>query len=136
MYFKTPGNGQLRDAIIAVHGASLAEQLLPLPIRGKTSALSGFLSRPELKKPNRKWQYFYVNTRPIRSPLLYRAVEQAYQGMLVSREFPVAIINVNIDPKMVDVNVHPQKAKFAFAGIRIYFAPFMRFCAAVCRSIR
>lgn len=114
LYFKTPGNGQLRDAIIAVHGASLAEQLLPFAYQGENICLSGFLSRPELKKPNRKWQYFYVNTRPIRSPLLYRAVEQAYQGMLVSREFPVAIINVNIDPKMVDVNVHPQKSEIRF----------------------
>lgn len=114
LYFKTPGNGQLRDAIIAVHGASLAEQLLPFAYQGENICLSGFLSRPELKKPNRKWQYFYVNTRPIRSPLLYRAVEQAYQGMLVSREFPVTIINVNIDPKMVDVNVHPQKSEIRF----------------------
>ena len=114
LYYKTPGNGQLRDAIIAVHGSSLMEQLLPLSYEGENISLSGYISRPELKKSNRKLQCFYINCRPIRSPLLYRAVDQAYQGMLVSREFPVAIINIVIDPGQVDINVHPQKNEVRF----------------------
>ncbi|HCF48676.1 MAG TPA: DNA mismatch repair protein MutL, partial [Syntrophomonas sp.] len=61
LYYKTPGNGQLRDAIIAVHGSSLMEQLLPLSYEGENISLSGYISRPELKKSNRKLQCFYIN---------------------------------------------------------------------------
>ncbi len=114
LYYKTPGNGELKDAIIAVHGSSLMEQLLAFTYEGDKISLSGYISRPELKKSNRKLQLFYINHRPIRSPLLYRAVDQAYQGVLVSREFPVAIVNLSIDPEAVDVNVHPQKIEVRF----------------------
>lgn len=114
LYYKTPGNGQLRDAIIAVHGSSLMEQLLDFTYEGERISLSGYISAPELKKSNRKLQLFYINHRPIRSPLLYRAIDQAYQGMLVSREFAAAIVHITIEPEAVDVNVHPQKLEVRF----------------------
>ncbi len=114
LYYKTPGNGQLKDAVIAVYGSSFLEQLLPFTYEGEKITLSGYISRPEFKKSNRKLQVFYINHRPIRSPLLYRAIDQACQGFLVSREFPVAIVNITIDPQEVDVNVHPQKTEVRF----------------------
>lgn len=114
LYFKTPGNGKLRDAIVAIYGHTMMEKLLSFTYTGQDVAISGYLSIPEFKKSNRKMQCFFVNRRPIRSPVLYRAVDQAYQGMLVSREFPVALVSIAINPEQVDVNVHPQKSEVRF----------------------
>lgn len=121
LYFKTPGNGQLRDAIVAVHGHTMMEKLLPCAYAGEDVSINGYLSIPELKKSNRKLQCFFVNHRPIRSPVLYRAVDQAYQGMLVSREFPAALLSITINPEQVDVNVHPQKTEVRFRRDRDVF---------------
>lgn len=114
LYFKTPGNGQLRDVVIAVYGQTLAEKLLPFTYKGDQVEARGYLSIPEFKKSNRKLQCFFINRRPVRSPVLYRAVDQAYQGRLVSREFPVVLLFIDLDPAQVDVNVHPQKSEVRF----------------------
>lgn len=113
-YFKTPGNGNLRDAVLAVYGADFLNPLIDIEYKGQNYSIKGLISRPEVKKNNRKNQLFFVNNRPIRSNLLYKAVDEAYKGLLVSREYPVVILSLAIPPAEVDVNVHPQKTEVRF----------------------
>lgn len=114
LYFKTPGNGSLQDAITAIYGSDLAQKMLPFQYQGQSISVSGLLSPPEIKKSNRKMQWFFVNHRPIRSPILYRTIDSAYQGLLVSREFPVVMVSLIVEPCQVDINVHPQKSEVRF----------------------
>ena len=67
-----------------------------------------------MKRSNRKNQLIFINRRPISSPVIYRAIDQAYQGRLLSREHPVVILSIDLDPAQVDVNVHPQKSQVRF----------------------
>ncbi|MEN6325492.1 MAG: DNA mismatch repair endonuclease MutL [Syntrophomonas sp.] len=120
-YFKTPGNGQLRDAIIAVFGKDYNQNLLDISFRGFSYSLTGLISTPAVSRLNRKNQFFFVNNRPVRSPMLYKAVDTAYRGLLVSREHPVVILHLTIPPDQLDVNVHPQKSEVRFRDEKAVF---------------
>lgn len=114
LYFKTPGNGNLRDALIAINGKDFAEQFIDLKISGETCSAYGLITRPEFHRINRKNQIFYVNNRIIKSPMLARAVDEGYKGLLLSREYPGVIVFLTIAPGEVDINVHPQKTELRF----------------------
>lgn len=113
-YFKTPGNGNVQDAVRAVFGHDFADSLIYVDYKGDYYAINGLISSPDYTKGNRKSQYFFVNSRPIRSPILYKAIDAGYQGLLISKEYPVVILSINLPPENVDVNVHPQKSEVRF----------------------
>jgi len=121
-YFKTPGNGSIRDAAVAVYGAEFVKTLLDISYQGELFALQGMISPPDTTRQNRRGQLFFVNKRPIRSSLLYRAIDVAYQGLLLSREYPIVILNISVPGNLVDVNVHPQKWEVRFADEKQVFS--------------
>ncbi len=113
-YFKTPGNSSLLDTVMAVYGRDFTDHLMEVSYAGDDYQLKGLISQADIKRTNRKNQVFFINRRPIRSPILYRAVDKAYQGRLLSREYPVVILSIDLDPSTIDVNVHPQKNEIRF----------------------
>ncbi len=113
-YFKTPGHNSLLDTVISIYGKDFADQLMEVDYKGQDYLIQGLISQPEMKRSNRKNQLVFINRRPISSPLIYRAIDQAYHGRLLSREHPVVIISLELDPAKVDVNVHPQKSQVRF----------------------
>lgn len=113
-YFKTPGNGVLLDTLTCLYGGDFAQYLTEIDYRGTHVNITGLISSPEFKKVNRKQQQFFVNRRPVKSPLLFRAVDTAYRGKLLTREYPVCFLSITIPPAEVDVNVHPQKSEVRF----------------------
>ncbi|MDD3889041.1 MAG: DNA mismatch repair endonuclease MutL, partial [Syntrophomonadaceae bacterium] len=121
LFFKTPGSGKLRDALIAVYGSDINENLVEIFYQGDTYSLSGLISTPEISRRNRKNQLFFVNRRPIRSPLLYKALDNAYKGLLISREHPIVILEISMPADLVDVNVHPQKNEVRFKDEKALF---------------
>lgn len=121
-YFKTPGNGSLRDAAAAVYGSEFVKPLLDISYQGEYYQLQGMISGPETTRNNRRSQLLFVNQRPVRSSLLYKAIDTAYQGLLLSREYPIVILNLKLPGEMVDVNVHPQKWEVRFADEKQVFS--------------
>lgn len=121
-YFKTPGNGSVRDAAVAVYGSQFVQTLLDISYQGDSLSLAGMISPPETTRNNRRSQLLFVNNRPVRSSLLYRAIDVAYQGLLLSREYPIVILDLSVPPQMVDVNVHPQKWEVRFADEKQVFS--------------
>lgn len=119
--FKTPGQGRLDEVLISLWGGDLLSYLLPVDsIRGDYT-LQGFVSGSQLRRLNRKNQIFFVNNRPVRSPILYRALDTAYKGMLLTKEQPLAILHLTLPEDEVDVNVHPQKNEVRFRDERQVF---------------
>jgi DNA mismatch repair protein MutL len=117
----TAGNGKYGDVLVAVFGRELGCRFLPVSWQGSLLSLHGFLSRPDLLRANRNLQYFYVNRRPVRSPLLSDALQTGYLTLLPRNRFPAAVIFLEIDPSEVDVNVHPAKQEVRFSrGQEIY----------------
>lgn len=107
--FTSFGTGQLRQTIANVYQPALARQLVEIEASDNDFEVSGFISPPQLTRTNRQYIHWIVNGRAIRSYALNNILIRAYGRRLMIGRFPVAIIRVNLDPRLVDVNVHPTK---------------------------
>ncbi|MCH8025297.1 MAG: DNA mismatch repair endonuclease MutL [Chloroflexi bacterium] len=123
----TPGNGDLRDAAAAVYSVDVAADLLPLDAESQGLVeVNGLIGSPAVSRANRNYISLFVNRRWIRHRALTFAVVEAYQGMLPSGRFPIAMIEVRLPLDEVDVNVHPAKAEVRFRDERAVFAAVQR----------
>jgi DNA mismatch repair protein MutL len=102
------------ERIGAVWGRDVAGEMMPIDYSSVDLHVRGFVSRPTLARASREWQNFFVNGRPIRSGLLAVMLEQPFAGRLPPQRHPLAILNIEVDPQSVDVNVHPRKAEVRF----------------------
>lgn len=114
----SPGNGDLRSAVYACLGRDFAEQSIFIPETGAEQAevlrLEGLIGLPLSAKKNRSHQLFYVNARLVKSPILTKALEEAYRGTLMHGQHPFAVLKLSLPPNLIDVNVHPQKLELRF----------------------
>jgi len=108
------GNGNLKDAILAVYGLELTRELLEVSF----GSVNGFVSKPNLSRIDRNYESFFVNGRYVKNFLLNRAVEDAYQSLIPGQRYPVAILFLDIPPRELDVNVHPTKREIKFLNTR------------------
>jgi len=109
----SPGTGNLKDAVLAVYGIDLLKELIEFSSDGAVR-VHGLISRPTLTRIDKAYENFYVNGRYVRNFLLNRALEEAYRTLIPGNRYPAAIIFIEIDPKQVDVNVHPTKREIKF----------------------
>ncbi len=114
IYFKTPGSGRLHETVAAVWGKEFLDCFIPVDWQGEKIRLTGFISRPEYKRGNRQRQIFFVNERIVQNPMLAKAVDEGYRGLLISKEYPAVILFLHVAPEDIDCNVHPQKMQVRF----------------------
>ncbi len=119
----TSGDGNRRRAIAAVFGAPVAAEVLELV---GMPLVSGAVSQPRLSRGSRDGIILAVNGRPISARALVYALEECYQGRLERGRHPVAVIDIGIDPELVDVNVHPAKKEIRFRDEGAVFAALQR----------
>lgn len=109
------GGEDLSGALLALYGRRVLEETVPVEWSLPSATVRGLVSRPSLNRASRQAEHFLVNRRPIRSRLLSRALEEAYRGLLPAGRYPVAVLLLEVEPHLVDVNVHPAKAEVRFA---------------------
>ncbi|HKW60019.1 MAG TPA: DNA mismatch repair endonuclease MutL [Candidatus Dormibacteraeota bacterium] len=117
------GDGDRRRAIAAVYGAPVAGEMLEMigmPL------VAGMVSQPRLSRGSRDGMVLAVNGRPISARSLVYALEECYQGRLERGRHPIAVIDIGIDPELVDVNVHPAKKEVRFRDEGAVFAALQR----------
>jgi DNA mismatch repair protein MutL len=120
VYDLPPSDGWI-DRIAAVFGAELAEQLIWVESHDGDVRLSGFVANPTQSRGNQKMQYLFLNGRAIRDRSLQHALGEAYRGLLLTGRYPVALLQIEMPPEAVDVNVHPTKLEVRFQdGGRVY----------------
>jgi DNA mismatch repair protein MutL len=102
------------ERIAAIWGREVAGEMLQVNYTSVDLSVRGFVSRPTLVRSGRDWQSFYVNGRPIRSGLLAVTLERPFAGLIPPNRHPLAVIQMDIDPQLVDVNVHPRKSEVRF----------------------
>lgn len=112
--FKSPGSSRLEDAVLTVFGRDAAEALMPIQGASGPYKVRGFVSRPSYSKSSRSGQLFFVNRRYVRNRNLIHALDDAYRGILPQGRFPLFVGFVDVDPQLVDVNVHPTKIEVKF----------------------
>jgi DNA mismatch repair protein MutL len=119
---RTAGNGKLLDSIAEVYGAETAASMIEVKSEPIAPKITGMVSLPKVSRSGRGSLSFFVNRRWVNSRMLARAVEEAYHGLLMVGRHPVAIINISLPAKDVDVNIHPTKSEVKFANERAVFS--------------
>ena len=110
----TPGNGDLKDTIRAIYGEKVAQSLLNLEFVGEEISVDGFITKPSMLKSSRGWQTFIVNGRIIGNRAIAKAIDNAYKSLIPKAGFPLAVLNIQVPQRTIDVNVHPQKSELKF----------------------
>jgi len=119
----TSGDADRRRAVASVYGSPVAAEMLELI---GPSPVAGMVSQPRLSRGSRDGMVLAVNGRPISARSLVYALEECYQGRLERGRHPLAVIDVGIDPELVDVNVHPAKKEVRFRDEGAVFAALQR----------
>ena len=107
--FHTSGNGDLKEVIYRIYGREMADSVIPFEEEGDLCHISGYIGKPEINRSSRAYELFFVNGRFVRDDLLSRALEEGYRQYVMQHKFPFAVLHISIDPKEIDVNVHPSK---------------------------
>lgn len=111
---QSAGTGNLKDAIMSVYGVELLKELSAVAAELPWGKINGLVSRPTITRLDKNYEIFFVNGRSVKNFLLNRALEEAYRTLIPSGRYPVGVIFISIDPKLVDVNVHPTKREVKF----------------------
>lgn len=117
----TSGNGDLKSTIYSVLGKEISDSLMSVDYSYDNMRLSGFVSKPTASRKSRAMQFFYINNRVVKSKTAMAALEQAYKNTIMVGRFPACVLNIELNPAQVDVNVHPAKTEVRFANERPVF---------------
>ena len=113
--------GKLSLRIVQLFGKNYQQQLIPCEEELTDVKVTGYVGKPEFAKKTRGEQYFFINSRYIKNGYLNHAVQMAFQGLLKDDYFPFYVLNIEMDPEQVDVNVHPTKTEVKFADDRTLY---------------
>ena len=111
---QTSGNGMIKDIIYQIYGRDITDRLLPIEADYEHVGIRGFIGAPEIVRSNRGFELYFVNGRYIRSDMITRAIEEAYRPYLMQHKYPFVVLYFEINPDLIDVNVHPNKLEIKF----------------------
>ena len=120
----TYGNGDMLAVISSVYGREFAKETLEVnysPVGKDKMKLTGYITKPSASKPSRTFQNFFVNRRFVKTRTAMAALEEAFKGSAMIGKFPGCVLNLEIPPETVDVNVHPAKTEVRFASEKEIF---------------
>lgn len=112
---QTPGNGDIQTVIYGIYGKNVAENVLKVDYTYEDIHITGVIGKPEIARSNRANQIFFVNKRYVKDKTLSGAIEKGFKGLLTIGKYAFSILNIDMDPSKVDVNVHPAKLEVRFA---------------------
>ena len=118
---QTNGNGDLKTVIYSIYGKDVANALIPTDYVYDDIHVYGVVGKPEIARSNRANQIFFVNKRYIKDKSLSSAAEKAYKGMIPMGKFSFLVLNIDMNPSKVDVNVHPAKLEVRFEEENLVF---------------
>ena len=117
----TSGNGNLKSTIYSVFGREFANSLILVDYEINNMRVSGFVTKPSMSRKSRGMQFFFINSRLVKSQTAMAALEQAYRNSIMVGRFPGCVLNIECNSSFVDVNVHPAKIEVRFANEKPVF---------------
>ena len=111
---QTSGNGDMKSVIYSVYGKDVAENIIDINYEYEDIKVTGVIGKPVIARSNRSNQLFFVNKRYIKDKILTSAAEQGYKGLLTIGKYGFVVLNLEMNPQKVDVNVHPAKLEVRF----------------------
>lgn len=115
---KTYGNNNVNQVVESILGKGISHKLVSFSGEFSHIKINGYISKPDLTRSNRKQMHLYINNRSINNYYLQKAIIDGYNTLIMKNRFPVSIIYIDIDPSLVDVNIHPQKQQVRLANER------------------
>lgn len=106
---KTAGNGDVRQVLAAIYGINMVKAMVPISGESLDYKISGYISMPEITRASRNYISTMINGRFIKNYALVKAIQEGYHTLLPIGRFPVVLLNIEMDPLLIDVNVHPSK---------------------------
>jgi DNA mismatch repair protein MutL len=119
--FNLPSSS-LKQRIVGIFGNKYNEKLVPVKEETSLVAVNGFVGKPEFSRKTRGEQFFFVNQRFIKSGYLHHAVANAFQELIPEKHHPSYFLFFDIDPKFIDVNIHPTKTEIKFEDEKSIYA--------------
>ncbi len=123
----TAGNGNLKDVIYNVYGREITGNVIGINQENDFMKMTGYIGKAIISKGNRTFENYFINGRYIKSNILSKAIEAGYKFILMQHKYPFTVLNFEINPEYLDVNVHPSKMELRFRkGESIY--PWVEEC--------
>ena len=113
--YKTNGNGNLLEVISNVYGLNVAKNMITVDFEDDEFHVSGFISKIDVNRASKNHIITMVNSRVVKNKITVDSINNAYRRYLADKRFPIVIVNIEIDPFLVDVNVHPSKLEVRFS---------------------
>ena len=107
--FRTSGQGDLLEVLFAAGGRAVAENAVKAEFEDFDYKVSGYIVKPLITRASRSMMYVFLNHRMVRTFKLYKAIQDGYEDFIVKGRYPVCVLNIEMDPRLLDVNVHPSK---------------------------
>ncbi|CAG9611225.1 DNA mismatch repair protein MutL [Bacillus rhizoplanae] len=111
----TSGNGDVRQVLAAIYSIQVAKKLIPIEAESLDFTIRGYVTLPEVTRASRNYMSTIVNGRYVRNYVLMKAVQQGYHTLLPVGRYPIGFLSIEMDPMLVDVNVHPAKLEVRFS---------------------
>ena len=122
---QSSGNNNTKDILYNLYGRDLVKDLLVVDSETIDVKINGYIGKPIINRGNRNFENYFINGRYIKSPILIRSIEDAYKPYMMQHKYPFTSLYFEIEPSMIDVNVHPQKLEIRFKnGDEIYQQTF------------
>ncbi|MDH3982464.1 MAG: DNA mismatch repair endonuclease MutL, partial [Kiritimatiellaceae bacterium] len=112
--YNLPMSGKMEDRITELYNHGFFEQLLPINHSDDEYTITGYAGLPQTGRKDRQDQYIFVNGRPATAPVVYHALNEAYHSLISKGRYPAVFLFIEMEPSLVDVNVHPTKKEVRF----------------------
>lgn len=106
---QSSGNNNIKDILYHIYGRDITREILPVDITINNVKINGFIGKPSISRGNRNYMNYFINGRFIRNNIISKAIEDAYKPYMMQHKYPFTVLYYDINPSMLDVNVHPQK---------------------------
>lgn len=117
----TSGNSSLKEIIYHIYGREIASNLIEVHGENEMISVDGYIGKPLISRGNRNFENYFINGRYIRSSLIARSIEEAYQSFVMQHKYPFTVLQISVKGNLLDVNVHPSKMELRFReGEAIY----------------
>ena len=121
MRIQTSGNGNLKDVIYHLYGRDVAMRLIEVDREEGPLHVRGFLGKPEISRGNRNYENYFVNGRYVKSKIIAKGIEDGYKTFMMQHRYPFLCLDIHMDGKMLDVNVHPTKMELRFSNQNLVY---------------
>ncbi len=120
--FSTTGRGDLLEVIARLYGSETAKKMIPINLESLEYQVKGYISKPELTRASKYYMITILNHRNVYLPKVQKALIDAYKDFIFSSQYPFCILDINVEPTLVDVNVHPSKKEVRLSNEEILFS--------------